>query len=42
MDCILISVTKESDEHVMEVQLHGLGSLMFQLEKDEGGCDDEV
>lgn len=43
MDWILISVTKDSEEHVMEVQLHGFMSRTFQLENDGGGgCEDEV
>lgn len=41
VDCMLISVTKPSEEHVIPVQLHGLVSRMFQLEKDGGGGDDE-
>lgn len=43
MDWMLISVTKGSEEeHVMEVQLHGLVSRMFQLEKIDGGGDAEL
>lgn len=36
---MLISVTKPSEEHVMHVQLHGLGSRMFQFEKNGEGGD---
>lgn len=42
IDCILISVTKDNEEHVMEVQLHGLASRIFQLEKEGGGGDFEL
>lgn len=35
MDWIVISVTKPLGEHVMEDQLHGLESRMFQLEKED-------
>lgn len=38
---MLISVTNLSEEHVMDVQLHGLGSRMFQLEKNGGGGEVE-
>lgn len=37
---MVISVTRPSEEHVMDVQLHGLGSRRFQLEKEGGGDDD--
>lgn len=33
MDWIVISVTKPLAEHVMEDQLHGLESRLFQLDK---------
>lgn len=34
---MVISVTKPLGEQEMKVQLHGVGSRMFQLEKEEGG-----
>ena len=36
----MISVTRPSEEHVMDVQLHGFGSRRFQLEKGGGGGGD--
>lgn len=41
-DCIVISVTRPWGEHVMEVQLHGVASSMFQCEKDGGGGEAEL
>ena len=42
VDSMLISVTKPSEEHVMQVQLQGLESRVFQLDKDGGGGDEEL
>ena len=37
---MVISVTRPSEEHVMDVQVHGFGSRRFQLEKGGGGGGD--